>query len=403
MTTFTLDLINFDNSAIETDIGFSDLQYSRAFGSVGSLVVTIPPYYRADMFGRDSILRLYRTPKNGKPMLEPSAVWFVRKIGRRYQDGSTVLTCVDQMDLLRRRIVGYRQYTTYADKTYAEYNADFADDMMKEYVNENLGSGAVVDGTAITDTDRDLSSWISIEPNKSLGPEVEQSGAFQRLSDVLDGIKNKAADFGVDLYYDMRVKSDGLLEFVTPILAVGTAHGSSFEFNADSGNLADLVVEEDYTDEVTFAYVTCGGIGIGQHYIKVASNREKLTPFNRIEVHVPAEENNDTFLQKAAAGVLNAGKPKARISAQVIDSPLAVYGVDFNYGDRVSVTVFGKTFDCLINAIRNDVSDGAERLRISLEGAVIEDPDEVSELETWSARNFVHSTSVGGYMEIAPP
>ena len=104
-----------------------------------------------------------------------------------------------------------------------------------------------------------------------------------------------------------------------------------------------------------------------------------------------------------AVAALEAGKPTVRIESEVVDSPLAVYGRDFYYGDRVSVSAFGFSFNCFITSVRNRVSSRGERLTISLSGVIVNDPDSSNTLETWSLRNYVHSTSVGGYMEIAPP
>lgn len=111
-------------------------------------------------------------------------------------------------DLLLRRIVAYDAGTAEAKKN------DYADDMMKAYVDENLDAGAVAG--------RQLPSGLGFEiaDDQSAGPTLEYGAERNNLFDVLCDISDRAAEDGTRVYFGVvPIVRNGIVipRFVTRI------------------------------------------------------------------------------------------------------------------------------------------------------------------------------------------
>ena len=102
-----------------------------------------------------------------------------------------VISGPDFNDLLRRRIVAYKTGTSQAKKS------DNADDMMKEYVYENLGAGAALA--------RRLNAGLGFEiaADEGAGPALEYSATFGNLFEVLKEISDRSAELGTRVYFSV--------------------------------------------------------------------------------------------------------------------------------------------------------------------------------------------------------
>lgn len=111
-----------------------------------------------------------------------------------------VLSGPDMTDLLARRIVAYKSASAEAQKNAA------ADDMMKEYVDENLVNA--------TDTDRNLDAGLGFEiaDDQTAGPVVDYSAKFGNLLNVLQRVSDEAAENGTRVYFRVTpVLRDGII------------------------------------------------------------------------------------------------------------------------------------------------------------------------------------------------
>ena len=139
-----VNLLDFNTNVVEEDLYIISGNYARNLSTVGKITIRIPNIYPPGYFGRDNILAVYRQPVGGGMYLEPGALWFIRKVSIASDANELVIEGVDQMDLLRRRLVAYNQETIYAEKIFDwGTGPDFADDLMKDFVNENMGTAAV--------------------------------------------------------------------------------------------------------------------------------------------------------------------------------------------------------------------------------------------------------------------
>lgn len=95
----------------------------------------------------------------------------------------------DMTELLSRRIVAYRADSSEASKNGA------ADDIMKEFVDENLLNA--------TDTDRNLDAALNFEiaSDQGAGPTVRYSAKFGNLLNVLQRVSDEASEEGTRIYF----------------------------------------------------------------------------------------------------------------------------------------------------------------------------------------------------------
>lgn len=369
---FMLDMVDTNNQSILPNVIFNSFDYSRSFSSIGSATVKIPPLYNDSYFERDSLLKLYRKANGGGPVLEAGAVWFVREKEVDLLSGEITLKCVDQNDLLRRRLVGYRSETILADHTDIDGGGGAADDLMKAYVKENMGEDALVaplPGGA--DTDRDMRPYLTVEADKTLGPYVEEAASFKGIIDTLMSLRNKASALGTEVFFDVSARSDGSFDFRTHIGSLGTQRqtlANGLMFSTESGNLTKATLTWDWSGEITYVYLGRGGNSNSSKLIKVEGDAVAATPWNRIETYISAEENEDSALEDQGRGIIQGAIPKIRIAAQTVDTADTIYGLHYFYGDSVYVSARGYLFECHISSIRNKIADGADSPVVSLVG-----------------------------------
>lgn len=369
MASYTVGLYDYDGNFLRP-IDWMNLQYARARRTVGALTLTVSDRYPEAIFGRDAILRLYRRAIGGPRYLEPAAIWFVRKVTHNWKENTLTISCVDQMTFLERRRVAYRSQSLYADKTFDEGNAPApADDLMKAYVRENLGADAVEESTGNPDPARDLSAYLTVEEDRSMAPDVEYTGSQQKVIDVLNGLARESEDAGTILFFDIVTTGPKTFEFKTFPLTATADRRDALTFTTNGGNLDELVSEIDYSNEITVVNVGGDSSGATKYVRRVVSDRATITPFNWIEDYYDANEDYaDDYLDQIGRRILQAGLPKKKLRANLVDSQERRYGRDYFYGDYINVEMGGDIFNCLITAINNSITDGKEQLSIQLEG-----------------------------------
>ena len=92
-----------------------------------------------------------------------------------------------------------------------------------------------------------------------------------------------------------------------------------------------------------------------------------MSPWNRREGFADAR-NESTTAGVTAKGneVLAAGRPRLRFSASLKDTELARYGMEWEFGDRVTASYRGRQFDGMIKAVTIGV-DGDESIGARIE------------------------------------
>ena len=340
---------------------------------VGAFNITLPSSFNTDLLTVDNIIEFWRsgqTRAKGRIF-----TGFMRKFKYFEKDNLNQITISgpDTMDLLSRRIVAYYKGESETDKT------DYADDMMKEIVTENIGSGA--DDYSGSGTARDLSGYnFTVQEDTSSAPSITREFAWENMLDALQDIAGASETDGTDLYFTVRAieQTDRTLgfEFRTHVNQIYWDRTQSAKnplfFGTEYGNVENPILIYDYTEEVNYVYAGGEGEKAGRN-IQVASDTDRINQsiWNRREAFVDArnEEDNDGVLAEAENYIAEE-KPVITFQADILDTSQARFGVDWFFGDKITCGYIGRDFDGMINAMSVKVNNSGEEnitVRIKVE------------------------------------
>jgi len=323
-------------------------EITRSQNNVGWFSCTASADFDPALLQPDRIVEFWRQPQGGEEKI--MGVGLMRKWGwRELQDGRevTYFSGPDQMELLERRIVAYRAGTSQASKNGP------ADDIIKAIVDENMGPAA---GNDSYGRPRYYpSSHFTIAPDEGDGVTVEMSFAWRNVLAVIREIAQASRNQDTPVYFDLEYLGEGVFIFKTWTDVMGidrtlTAGIAPVVFSKEQGNLASPDLSFDYTEEIN--HVIGGGPGEGQGRIIDPENdqvREQLTIWNKREAFQDARECPSTggslCVANKAFDRMQAGRPRVWFSGRLLDTPQSRFGVDWFYGDKVTIRYHGMEFD----------------------------------------------------------
>jgi len=354
--TFLDNIISLDIVKVANAVGYGSVTLPDNFHPIYSKYINI-----------DSMIEFWRSPSQGSGRLE--SVFFIRDIV--YEEdvkGNDLITLSgpDANDLLDRRIIAYYAGSSYSDKT------DYADDMMKAIVRENLGS-------LNTFSDRDLTDLnFTVADDISAAPSITKGFAWRNVLKVLTDIAGASAENGTNLYFD-----------VVPVIVSSSQIGFQFRtttnqpgqdrtydsdnpviFSKDWGNLSMPMLRYDYNGEVNYVYGGGQGEGIDRLISEQTDlGRIGLSVWNRREKFADARnEATANGVANSAEEELNAGQPLIRFTGDLLDTPQARYGVDWFFGDKVEINYRGIQIQGIAGTLRMKIDrEGNEILTVKVE------------------------------------
>lgn len=362
MSDYYLKVLTADGkNELATIRDFISLDYARKVNDLGEARFILPPNY-ADLFLTGDDVRLhtrvlvYRSYTGGLPYLDMEAEWLVYKGAIKVSEkGEETLELMarDPNWLLLSRIVAYAAASAQAEKN------DFADDMVKAIVRENLGTLATV-------TARDLSDYLSVQVDLSLSANVQKAFARRKVLYVCQEIANKAALAGNYLAFDIVSTTPGNLEFRTYSDQRGNDHRQTSAkpvlIGRDFGNMENFELSYSHDGEITYCYA--GGLGVeGARVIGTASDSGRIgySPFNRVEYFADGLNTDDVNqLDDEAEAVVRENIPVRMVSGDLTQTNGFVYGLHFKWGDYLTISDRNQSFDARLLALRVKVRDGQE-------------------------------------------
>lgn len=226
----------------------------------------------------------------------------------------------DLKGLIARRIVDAAAASVGSDKT------GYAEDVVKEYVNENAGPGAALDR---------ILSLFTVEASAGLGPVWTGSSARAPLIDVVQEICMYAGlDFDVVMVDPIGFNFtivDGSLNDYT----LGNTQGHApIIFSGLRNNMLDRLYSVTRGDEITCFYILGDGVDALRTVI-VGWNPTTISdsPWNRIEA--ARQASNDTSvpgMTTLAGQLLYENGIKVAIQFTAKQAPTTVYGRDYHLG-----------------------------------------------------------------------
>lgn len=332
------------------------LEYARTVNSIGALTLTLPAKaYDYANFKIDGRIGVYRAVGGGPLALEMETAWLIvrrNKLLSASGERLVKLTAVDGVDLLRRRIVAYAAGAAYAEKS------DYADDMMKEIVSQNLGSGA-------TDTTRSIATYLTIQADLSLGASLRKGFAWRNVLTVFQELAQASDTAGTYLAFDVVCTdptATQAFEFRTYANWRGVDHrwpnGSNpVILSPENGTLANVDLGELFDEEINAAYA--GGQGEGAARVTASSldaTRIGLSPLRRSEGFADARQTAVTAtVTDEADSLVREGMPRRVFTGKIVPTQGVQYGLDWRWGDYVTAQFENLSYDCRIDTVHVQV------------------------------------------------
>lgn len=338
------------------------LELGLAVNGIGRLLLDFPRSINPDFFPFDGRIEVWRQLDGGRPYVVGQKQWLIRR--RRRTRNFIRILGLDPNYLTTRRYVLYDSESLEANKT-----AEF-DDMMKAIIRENMGSLA-------TDTDRDLSSYLTVQPDFSLAPSDTKEFSWRNVYDVLREICDSSATQGTYLAFDIVRTAPNMLEFRTYTGQRGIDHRwpagtSPILLSEEQGSLSKCELIEDAEDEAT--HITAIGRGIGAARLFATAEdtaRIGLSPFGRRE-YVRNSSYTDTpdVIDSDAQDELRARRPHIYYSAQLNDTRGLQYGKEYDIGDYLTAGMENTLFDCRLDGLRIKADETTEEVTAILRAEV---------------------------------
>lgn len=343
------------------------LNYSRIVNGIGTCNIGLPYKKYGNIWKEDYRVDVYRRPSL-RSDFRLENVFFMQEpiIRTRIEDNVTILDMSghDANTMLDRPIIKYKSGTAQSKK-----NAPI-DDMMKEIVDEAMGAAAYAD-----DPNRAIPynlGYFQVQSDASAGATVEKSFSFRQVLDVLKELGRLSRQQTPEIFFDLVPVTPTLFEFRTYVNQRGadrrfSAGKSAFYFSLERGNLEGPSYEYDTFEERNFAYVGGQGEGEGRDLVeRENTDRTGLSIWARREIFVDARNvdlGDTTELQDAGDEALGENLPKRRFVANFLDAEGSRYGVDWDFGDRVTASYAGIQFDTDIKQIQVTLQeDGSEKI-----------------------------------------
>ena len=339
---------------------FESVSWIRARNTIGNLNIVLPSaMYDTSIFKTDDIFELWRTVGN-ITYLEGDTLWFLRDtektFGTKNRGNTCTLIAYDALELLKRRIIAYYANTVYTDKI------NFVDDMMKNVVRENFGSASI-------DANRNISNLLSVSPNSSGGVILEKEIAWQNVLDSLQDMADSAEASGQRVLFDI-VYDGGALQFRTYIDLRGNDLTNRHILSVDSGNLTDVVVRNNRFDEANYIYALGDATGDIRPYTIVKNDSLiNESVYNLREFADTAGDSVDEeLLGDAGNRILYENRPRVIYEGNIVNTLQFTYGIDYNYGDKLTIYVDGQYRDVYVDTVSGNVdSANGEMIDIILQ------------------------------------
>lgn len=361
MAKYILDFLSPAGIKLYSTPTFINIDLTRAENSIGVLKLDLPfNFARRDLLVPDARIIVNRILPNGYSYVEGETHWWIRTPVNENKSARTLsVTAFDNMELLNRRVIPYQPGSTQAELW------DTAEAAMKYVVRTNLGS-------SVTDTNRDLSAYLSVDADMNIGPILQRSVSGRIVFDVLKELADASKEGGVYLIFDIVSDPVDLNSFTFRIwqdirgVDRGQMSSQQLIISEESGSLASPQYVEDYSQEINTVYAGGEGNTTGQiTTLEIDAVRAALSPFNRRETYISSPNaDNIEKLQADAQAALRAGRPKIYFSGKVSDTNQIIYGLSYKYGDIVAARYNQKVFDCHINAAHLQFANRQEVLDI---------------------------------------
>jgi hypothetical protein len=314
-------------------------------------------------FGLDSLIEVRRTYPEAQLDWYTEFIGFHRTPQHQITLGdSRIFTSYSRglLDLIRRRSVRY-----YADTDGSAKGPAPADDVIKQYVNENAGPLATTANRRVTD---------GVIPGLSIAPMLGQAAIYEGAhawKNLLEACKDIGEPHNVD--YDVAWLGGTNFEFRTYFPFQGTDRRAGTPnaaiFAVEFGNLSNPSHTVSRTDEITSCLVLGPGEGPLRDTTLVLAPPAVVngSPWNLIEQDQNAS-SEDRLAALIAVGneVLYEKRAALSFTFDPLQTPRSAYHKHYFLGDIVTCQVAGFRADVKIEAVNINLGEREENITFEL-------------------------------------
>ena len=335
---------------------FLELQYTLITNDVGQCSIVLPSTFDTSLLVKDYTIQIWRAPL-GTSKMSLQQLYILDYWDYAVSNGSlTIVVRASSVKcLLERRVVAQYSGTSGAAKL------DYADDMQRELVNENI-IGPI-------DTDRTMDFIIIESTEQSAGPILQLRMSYKNLLAVLKEISEASRAAETEVFFDLHPTATSAAftcEFRTKTGQPGSdVTDLGVLFSEEMGNLEEAFLEFDWRKEKNVVYAMGQGSGVAQDIQEVEDTvRSGASRYARNEGTVSAGSQQEPD-EVTAVGqtALDLGRPFRRFGGKLKDTRGSRYGVDWWFGDKVTARFLEQEFDAIVRSVGIRVTaDGKEEI-----------------------------------------
>lgn len=329
-------------------------EFVRTANDVGWFSITLDADFDRRFLGIDNIVEFWRQPAGASETL--LGIGFIRYWEWNTDDqgkSSLRIGGPDPIELLERRII-----QNFAETAYSEKGPDYCDDIIKQIVREQYVTTTNRHGDLYYSRSSAMDpAHFSVAPDLSGGyANGKIQGGWRIILPLLQQLAETSWNQGTRIYFDFDYTGPAVLLFQTwaDIRGIDRTIGSDIApviFSLESGNISNPTLRFDYTEEVNFCHG--GGQGQGDEREVDPENdepRSQLSIWNRREAfqdarECPLDESPTYCIANRAFDRMQSGRPKVIFDGSLLNTPTTRFGVDWGYGDKVTVQYKGYEFD----------------------------------------------------------
>ena len=357
MATYSVYLTDPNGTRIADASNFISLEYSRVVNNWSTLRLELPSQFNTQLIRiPDGRVEVWRRIDSGREYLDTDTTWLIKDLYyRRDETGNVNLMIEADTPLSILREPGRIAYG-YAGTSTVMLSDAPADDQIKTIARNHIGASA---GAL-----RDLSAYVAIEANASLGASVAKAFAWRDCLVVCQEIAQASTDAGSYIAFDIVSPTIDTYELRTYAGQRGVDHrigsGNPVLLSPEMGNLGETELRISYRDMASFVVIGGAGQGTNRTIATVEDTTlEALSPFSVRELFVENTQTIDSAtLTSDARAALRMARPRISFSGRLIDTQDTRYGLHWQWGDYVTAQDFGRSFDCRIEAVTVTVHGG---------------------------------------------
>lgn len=335
---------------------YASLHYSLNIHGGGGFEMELGPSFDRRYLKDYSYVQIWR--KVGEQVARLEEVFVVQSIPTAQATGGTRFltlegpTATDYFLGKNSRVVDQREAEVGADYT------DAADDVIRKFVQDQLGVGA---GNTGTSEGRDLSVYagFTVEPERGLGPTITEYGYGRALDEVIKSVRAKSEDnkaAPLRLFPYVRPKSFDPLRFECIVLP--RTFGRYRGFNAANpvilspmlGTIGQVEAEHDRREEWNAIWMTYNTKAAATRIVDTSRRNVAGIAFREIGWDA-ANSGLEADAQAESLSKMNEGQPRDVLRVVAVNSAVTRFGAEYGLGDVVGVLALDERYEAEVTGV----------------------------------------------------